>query len=78
MLSVEIDEENRVAILEPNGALSKSDFVSATEIIDPYIEMSGSINGLIIHVESFPGWESFTALCSHLKFVREHHKKYPV
>ena len=29
MLSVEIDEENRIAILEPNGALSKSDFVSA-------------------------------------------------
>ena len=75
MLSVEIDEENNIAILEPNGALLRSDFVSAAEIIDPYIEMSGSLNGLIIHVESFPSWDSFAALCSHLKFVRDHHKK---
>jgi len=75
MLSVEIDEENNIAILEPNGALLRSDFESVAEIIDPYIEMSGSLNGLIIHVESFPGWDSFSALCSHLKFVKEHHEK---
>jgi len=75
MLSVTIDEENYIAILEPDGPLSKSDFESATRIIDPYIEDNGQLNGLIIHTESFPGWKSFAALSSHLKFVREHHKK---
>ncbi len=29
----------------------------------------------IIHVESFPHWDSFSALLKHLKFVNEHHKK---
>ena len=75
MLSVEIDEVNGIAILEPDGPLSKNDFESATRIVDPYIEDNGHLNGLIIHTESFPGWESFASLCSHLKFVKEHHKK---
>jgi hypothetical protein len=28
----------------------------------------------LIDVESFPGWESFSALLSHLKFVNDHHQ----
>ena len=72
MLSVIIDETNGIAILEPDGPLSKNDFESATRIIDPYIEQNGQLNGLIIHTESFPGWDSFAALFSHLKFVKEH------
>ena len=33
------------------------------------------MNGLIIHVESFPGWENFAAFSRHITFVKEHHKK---
>ncbi len=75
MLLVEIDEASGIAVLEPSGPLSKDDFELAAKIIDPYIEKSGKLNGLIIHAESFPGWDSFAALSSHLKFVKEHHKK---
>ena len=75
MLAVTIDEENGIAILEPGGQLSKNDFESAANIIDPYIEDSGQLNGLIIHTNKFPGWDSFAALVSHLEFVKEHHKK---
>jgi hypothetical protein len=75
MLSVIIDEENGIAILEPDGPLSKNDFESAAKIIDPYIEETDQLNGLIIHTKSFPGWDSFAALVSHLRFVKEHHKK---
>lgn len=74
MLTVRIDEEKGVALLEPQGPLSQDDFEAAAKLIDPYIEKAGSLNGLVIHTESFPGWDSFAALCSHLKFVREHHK----
>ena len=28
----------------------------------------------MIYAESFPGWENFGALVSHLKFVADHHK----
>jgi len=75
MLSVEIDKINGIAILEPDGPLSKDDFVHAAEVIDPYIEKTDQLNGLLIHTKTFPGWESFAGLSSHLRFVQEHHKK---
>ena len=75
MLSVQIDEQNGIAILEPEGALSKENFKSASNIIDPYIAQHGRLEGVIIHTKSFPGWDSFGALISHLRFVKEHHKK---
>ncbi len=75
MLSVEIDEVSGLAILEPDGPLTKGDFESAAKVIDPYIENTDQFNGIIIHTESFPGWDSFAALASHLRFVKEHHKK---
>ncbi len=75
MLTVNLNETEGIAILEPGGALSKEDFLSAAKIIDPYIEKSEKLNGVIIHVKSFPGWDSFSALITHLKFIGEHHKK---
>jgi hypothetical protein len=77
MLTTTLDEQRRIAILEPDGRLSESDFRSAAAIIDPFIERAGHIRGLIIHTRSFPGWESFPAMLSHLTFIREHHKKVP-
>jgi hypothetical protein len=75
MLKVELDKENAVAILEPHGALSKDDFDKAAMVIDPYIEQTGKINGIVIYVESFPGWENFAGLSEHIVFIKNHHKK---
>ena len=55
MLSIKIDENNLIAILEPEGPLSKKDFESAARVIDPYIEETDQLIGLIIHARSFPG-----------------------
>jgi len=75
MLTVTIDEQHAIAVLEPHGALSKEDFERAATMIDPLIGKSHQLNGLVIHTKDFPGWDSFAALASHLKFVRDHHKK---
>ena len=75
MLKVTLDKKNSIAILEPQGALSKEDFDAAVKIIDPYIEENGKLNGLIIETESFPGWDDFAALSRHITFVKNHHKK---
>ena len=77
MLHITLDEQHIIATLEPDGPLSKDDFQSASAIIDPFIETSGHLNGLIIHTKSFPGWDSFQAMHSHMTFVKEHHKKVP-
>lgn len=75
MLTVNLNKEDSIAILEPHGALSENDFHLVTQIIDPFIEENTKLNGIIIYVKSFPGWDSFSALLTHLKFVNEHHKK---
>ena len=75
MLSVKMDDVNGIALLEPHGPLSESDFKSAAKVVDPWIEKNGKLKGLIIHAKSFPGWDSFAALSSHLVFVRDHHRK---
>ncbi|USF86466.1 STAS/SEC14 domain-containing protein [Candidatus Endoriftia persephone] len=75
MLNVKLDEIESIAIFEPDGELSEADFKYAASIIDPYLEKSGKLNGIIIHVRSFPGWDSFSALITHMRFIKEHHKK---
>lgn len=75
MLNVHLNEIEGIAVLEPDGELSEKDFQSAASLIDPYIEKAGKLNGIIIHVKSFPGWDSFSALISHLKFIKAHHEK---
>ena len=75
MLNIKLDERASIAILEPDGELSEADFKAAADIIDPYLEKLGQLNGIIIHVKSFPGWDSFSALITHFKFIRDHHKK---
>jgi hypothetical protein len=75
MLQVELNATDGVATLRPHGALSEEDFTQAARIIDPYIEKSGELKGLIIETESYPGWDSFTSLLHHFQFIREHHKK---
>lgn len=74
MLEIELDENEGIAILEPNGELSESDFKAAARIIDPYIENCGELKGMAIHVKEFPGWDSFSSLVTHMKFIGEHHK----
>src|SRR5574341_2234052 len=75
MLSVQFDEAKGIAVLEPQGALSKADFERAAKAIDPYIAKTGRLNGIVVHVEKFPGWDSFAAFASHLRFVKGHHRK---
>jgi hypothetical protein len=75
MLSVKLDKKHGIAVLQPKGALSNKDFERAARVIDPYLETTARLNGLVIHTKTFPGWASFAGLVSHLKFVKAHHKK---
>lgn len=70
-----IDKETSIAVFSPSEKLTEEDFKQVAQLIDPFIIENGQLHGLIISVESFPGWQSFAALLSHLSFVKEHHKK---
>ncbi len=73
MLDIKMDHENSIAIFQPSGPLSESDFVNAAKVIDPFIAENGNLLGLIISTREFPGWESFGALIKHIKFVKNYH-----
>ena len=74
MLHFELDRGLGLLFLEPEGALSADDFAALTRTIDPYLEQQGKLTGLMIEAPAFPGWKDFSALLSHLRFVRDHHK----
>jgi hypothetical protein len=74
MLHVDLYPDTGICVFEPRGPLSKSDFESASLLVDSYIRAHGPLRGLIIKTREFPGWDSFGALVSHVLFVGKHHK----
>jgi len=71
----ELLRDRGILILKPEGPLRAEDFVALAGVVDPYIEERGELKGLLIDAPSFPGWENFAALLSHLRFVRDHHRR---
>lgn len=74
MIEYELDKEHSILEVRPQSALDKEDFVELAKAVDPHIEANGDLAGLIISAPSFPGWDSFGAMVSHIRFVRDHHK----
>jgi tRNA U38,U39,U40 pseudouridine synthase TruA len=75
MLEHELNRTNGTLILKPVGPLESTDFEKLVQDVDPFIREKGQLNGLMIIAKSFPGWDSFAAFLSHMKFVESHHRK---
>lgn len=74
MIDYHLDPATAVLTIRPESALAKSDFAELAKAVDPQIEEHGDLSGLIVEAPKFPGWDSFGALVTHLRFVRDHHK----
>jgi hypothetical protein len=75
MLNVDLIRDKGIAIISPNGKLEASDFERVGHVVDPFIEAHGMLDGLLIRADSFSGWADFAALVTHVRFVRDHHRK---
>ena len=75
MIQYELLRGRGILILKPEGALRAEDFTALASAVDPYVEQHGELAGLVVDAPSFPGWENFAALLSHLRFVRDHHRR---
>ncbi len=73
MVKFDLNEADGIVSLTPEGPLAATDFKALRALVDPYIERTGGLRGLIIEAEAFPGWEGFAGLTAHLRFVRDHH-----
>lgn len=74
-LSLDLNEEQRVVILRPQGELEAADFERLSAELDPFLEKVGELNGLMVVAEHFPGWDDFSALSAHVRFVKGHQSK---
>jgi SpoIIAA-like len=74
MIEYDFDTDHSILLMRPESALDKNDFVQLAQAVDPQIEANGDLAGLIINAPSFPGWDSFGAMVTHFRFVRDHHK----
>lgn len=75
MLNHTLDRAAGILQVRPNGPLEAADFESLAAEVDPYVEHTGGLKGLLIEAPTFPGWENLGALLRHLTFVREHHRE---
>ena len=74
MIDYNLDTAHSILLVHPKSALDKKDFSELAKAVDPQIEATGDLAGLIINAPAFPGWDSFGAMVTHFRFVRDHHK----
>lgn len=73
MIEFALDPRSAILTIRPQSALDGNDFVELARAVDPEIEIHGDLAGLIIDAPHFPGWDSFGALVTHMRFIRDHH-----
>ena len=65
----------RVLLVEPQGPLRVEDFVRLRSAARAMLKGRGRLDGVVVHVRKFPGWEDLDAFLEHVRFVRDHHRK---
>ncbi|MDH5222630.1 MAG: STAS/SEC14 domain-containing protein [Betaproteobacteria bacterium] len=75
MIEHTLDTTNAILYVRPKSALEKEDFAQLAKAVDPFLQKSGNLAGIIIEAPGFPGWDSLGAMAAHFRFVREHHTR---
>lgn len=73
-MALSIQIENNLLKIEIKSKLTKDDFIKIGDEADKLIKMYGKIH-LLLNAHDFHGWENFSALKTHLNFVKNHHEK---
>lgn len=74
MIEYTLDTERSILYMRPKSAFTADDFVTIAKEVDPHIEATGGLAGVIIEAPHFPGWNSFAALIAHFRLIRDHHR----
>ena len=75
MLSHDLQHDDGILVLMPDGPLEAADFETLTAHVDAYLAQNGVLHGVMVKARAFPGWKDFSALLAHLKFLRTHHRR---
>ena len=75
MIEAKLLREDGILVVSPVDTLEATDFERLRLLVNPYIEEHGELKGLLIDVETFPGWEDFPGLLSHLRFIHDYQQR---
>jgi hypothetical protein len=75
VLEYSILKPEGILLLTPTGPLRKEDFAGLSALVDGYLANHTNLHGVLVHSESFPGWDSFGSFTAHFRFLREHERK---
>ena len=62
MIEYNLDTQHSILHVQPKSAIEKDDFVKLAKAVDPHIEATGGLAGLLIETPSFPRWKSLARL----------------
>lgn len=74
MIEYNLDTANSILYMRPQSAFTAEDFANIARAVDPHIEVTGGLAGVIIEAPEFPGWDSFAALVAHFRLIHDHHR----
>ena len=64
MIKVRLMREDGILVVSPMDTLEAIDFERLRLLVDPCLEEQDELKGLLIDVETFPGWEGFSGMAS--------------
>lgn len=74
MLIYQILEDENIVVIELKGPLSELDFRELTRDVDLHLVRTETLKGVLVHAPEFPGWDTISAMFTHLRFIRDHHR----
>lgn len=75
MILLEHLRDQDILVITPQGPLEQSDFETIAKTVDSVVISKGNLTGLMINMQSFPGWRNLAAFAAHVKFVTGHHRR---
>lgn len=75
-LFCQFDDHYGVLLLDVKNPFNAEDFETILEIIDPYFEQNGELEGIIIHAKKFPYWKGARNRQEYLNFASANHHKF--
>lgn len=75
MLDAKLMREDAILVLIPSDTLSETDFERLRLLVDPYFDTHDTLNGVMLYVDSFPGWTDFVSLLAEFPFIDDHQSR---
>lgn len=76
-MKIEINEQENIVILSPEGKISEGDIQQLVSAMNGYINDHDKVPSLVIVTKNAPMWDSFDALKQHISVVHDRQKIIP-